>query len=232
MSCCHLVFMAWITFSSLSWNHKMLVWEVADAIRNIKVSLKSSYFLLRLRIAFKWMVRAFSGYLSTDQLLLLWDRILGYDSLEVVAGRYILNSYFHTNCALVFWRHFPILPVFYYAVLPSCPIMPSLSPCSSCGCGVCLPRWEPDGGDVAGLGWGLSAPLLDLCVRRCVSNEESISPVAYSQKARNSFRGASTLSSPAPPSTLTSTRRVLWHPCMCRRTSLFVLTTIFTASWV
>ncbi|XP_028854678.1 TBC1 domain family member 19 isoform X2 [Denticeps clupeoides] len=38
-----------------------------------------------LRIAFKWMVRAFSGYLSTDQLLLLWDRILGYDSLEIVA---------------------------------------------------------------------------------------------------------------------------------------------------
>uniref|UniRef100_A0A669CXT3 TBC1 domain family, member 19 n=1 Tax=Oreochromis niloticus TaxID=8128 RepID=A0A669CXT3_ORENI len=38
-----------------------------------------------LRLAFKWMVRAFSGYLSTDQLLLLWDRILGYDSLEVVA---------------------------------------------------------------------------------------------------------------------------------------------------
>nr|XP_061816228.1 TBC1 domain family member 19-like isoform X2 [Nerophis lumbriciformis] len=38
-----------------------------------------------LRIAFKWMVRAFSGYLSTDQLLFLWDRILGYDSLEPVA---------------------------------------------------------------------------------------------------------------------------------------------------
>ncbi|XP_030636679.1 TBC1 domain family member 19 [Chanos chanos] len=38
-----------------------------------------------LRIAFKWMVRAFSGYLCTDQLLLLWDRILGYDSLEIVA---------------------------------------------------------------------------------------------------------------------------------------------------
>ncbi|KAL6118532.1 tbc1d19 [Pungitius sinensis] len=38
-----------------------------------------------LRIAFKWMVRAFSGYLSTDQLLLLWDRVLGYDSLEIVA---------------------------------------------------------------------------------------------------------------------------------------------------
>lgn len=43
-------------------------------------------FVCRLRIAFKWIVRAFSGYLSTDQLLLLWDRILGYDSLEIVAG--------------------------------------------------------------------------------------------------------------------------------------------------
>uniref|UniRef100_A0A8C8AZD9 TBC1 domain family member 19 n=1 Tax=Otus sunia TaxID=257818 RepID=A0A8C8AZD9_9STRI len=39
-----------------------------------------------LRISFKWMVRAFSGYLATDQLLLLWDRILGYNSLEVLAG--------------------------------------------------------------------------------------------------------------------------------------------------
>ncbi|XP_054855833.1 TBC1 domain family member 19 isoform X2 [Eublepharis macularius] len=38
-----------------------------------------------LRISFKWMVRAFSGYLATDQLLLLWDRILGYSSLEVLA---------------------------------------------------------------------------------------------------------------------------------------------------
>ncbi|OXB82923.1 UNVERIFIED_CONTAM: hypothetical protein H355_003365 [Colinus virginianus] len=39
----------------------------------------------RLRISFKWMVRAFSGYLATDQLLLLWDRILGYNSLEILA---------------------------------------------------------------------------------------------------------------------------------------------------
>ncbi|KAM5339510.1 TBC1 domain family member 19 isoform 3-T3 [Glossophaga mutica] len=38
-----------------------------------------------LRISFKWMVRAFSGYLATDQLLLLWDRILGYNSLELLA---------------------------------------------------------------------------------------------------------------------------------------------------
>nr|XP_014347960.1 PREDICTED: TBC1 domain family member 19 isoform X2 [Latimeria chalumnae] len=38
-----------------------------------------------LRISFKWMVRAFSGYLATDQLLLLWDRILGYNSLEILS---------------------------------------------------------------------------------------------------------------------------------------------------
>ncbi|XP_072422530.1 TBC1 domain family member 19 isoform X3 [Chiloscyllium punctatum] len=38
-----------------------------------------------LRISFKWMVRAFSGYLATDQLLLLWDRILGYNTLEILA---------------------------------------------------------------------------------------------------------------------------------------------------
>ncbi|XP_028599431.2 TBC1 domain family member 19 isoform X2 [Podarcis muralis] len=38
-----------------------------------------------LRISFKWMVRAFSGYLATDQLLLLWDRVLGYNSLEILA---------------------------------------------------------------------------------------------------------------------------------------------------
>ncbi|XP_048460896.1 TBC1 domain family member 19-like [Rhincodon typus] len=31
------------------------------------------------------MVRAFSGYLATDQLLFLWDRILGYNSLEILA---------------------------------------------------------------------------------------------------------------------------------------------------
>ena len=65
------------------------------------------FIFLRLRIAFKWMVRAFSGYLSTDQLLLLWDRILGYDSLEVVAGGQMLNS--HTNYAV---RHYYITDTF------------------------------------------------------------------------------------------------------------------------
>ncbi|WAQ99539.1 TBC19-like protein [Mya arenaria] len=37
-----------------------------------------------LRIAFKWLVRAFSGYLHSDQVLLLWDRVLAYNSLEIL----------------------------------------------------------------------------------------------------------------------------------------------------
>ncbi|XP_077444251.1 TBC1 domain family member 19 [Stigmatopora argus] len=59
--------------------------------RLLQTQLPRLFFHLRqigaqpLRIAFKWMVRAFSGYLCTDQLLFLWDRILGYDSLEPVA---------------------------------------------------------------------------------------------------------------------------------------------------
>ncbi|XP_064637266.1 TBC1 domain family member 19-like [Lineus longissimus] len=38
-----------------------------------------------LKVAFKWMFRAFSGYLASDQVLLLWDRILAYGSLEILA---------------------------------------------------------------------------------------------------------------------------------------------------
>lgn len=37
-----------------------------------------------LRIAFKWLVRAFSGYLATYQLHLLWDRIIGYGDLRLL----------------------------------------------------------------------------------------------------------------------------------------------------
>ena len=33
-----------------------------------------------LKIAFKWMMKAFSGYLSCEQELILWDRIIGYNS--------------------------------------------------------------------------------------------------------------------------------------------------------
>mmetsp|Transcript_13828 Transcript_13828/g.35745 ORF Transcript_13828/g.35745 Transcript_13828/m.35745 type:complete len:404 (-) Transcript_13828:224-1435(-) len=38
-----------------------------------------------LRIAFPWMARAFVGYLQMDQVLLLWDRVVGYDSLMPLA---------------------------------------------------------------------------------------------------------------------------------------------------
>jgi len=43
--------------------------------------------LLRLglhpsRTAFPWILYAFSSYLPVDQVLLLWDRVLGFDSLE------------------------------------------------------------------------------------------------------------------------------------------------------
>ncbi|CAD7922095.1 unnamed protein product [Amoebophrya sp. A25] len=40
---------------------------------------------LALKIAFPWIVSGFAGHLQTDELLLLWDRILGYDSTEIVA---------------------------------------------------------------------------------------------------------------------------------------------------
>ncbi|XP_065915033.1 TBC1 domain family member 19-like [Dysidea avara] len=37
-----------------------------------------------LKLAYKWILYAFSGYLDPDQVLLLWDRIVGFDSLEIV----------------------------------------------------------------------------------------------------------------------------------------------------
>lgn len=37
-----------------------------------------------LQLVFKWIFYAFAGYLDPDQLLWLWDRILGFDSLLVV----------------------------------------------------------------------------------------------------------------------------------------------------
>mmetsp|Transcript_34788 Transcript_34788/g.82505 ORF Transcript_34788/g.82505 Transcript_34788/m.82505 type:complete len:354 (+) Transcript_34788:278-1339(+) len=38
-----------------------------------------------LKIAFPWLARAFVGYLQLDQVLLLWDRIIGFDSLMPLA---------------------------------------------------------------------------------------------------------------------------------------------------
>ncbi|XP_062706278.1 TBC1 domain family member 19 isoform X2 [Aedes albopictus] len=38
-----------------------------------------------IRVVFKWLMRAFSGHLPPEQLLILWDLILGYDSLEILS---------------------------------------------------------------------------------------------------------------------------------------------------
>lgn len=38
-----------------------------------------------LQCSFGWLFSAFSGFLEVDQLLLLWDRLLAYDSLDLVA---------------------------------------------------------------------------------------------------------------------------------------------------
>ncbi|ESO05170.1 hypothetical protein HELRODRAFT_77906 [Helobdella robusta] len=38
-----------------------------------------------LKTAFKWIIRAFSGYLASEQVLLLWDRIIGYNSLYILS---------------------------------------------------------------------------------------------------------------------------------------------------
>ncbi|KAG5867498.1 hypothetical protein JTB14_015973 [Gonioctena quinquepunctata] len=37
-----------------------------------------------LRVVIKWIMRAFSGHLPPEQLLTLWDLVLGYDSLEII----------------------------------------------------------------------------------------------------------------------------------------------------
>merc|ERR1740117_446383 len=36
------------------------------------------------RIAFPWLVMAFSNYLPTAEVLLLWDRVIGFDSLQLL----------------------------------------------------------------------------------------------------------------------------------------------------
>ncbi|XP_015123054.1 TBC1 domain family member 19 [Diachasma alloeum] len=38
-----------------------------------------------VKVVFKWLMRGFSGHLPPEQLLYLWDLILGYDSLEIIS---------------------------------------------------------------------------------------------------------------------------------------------------
>ncbi len=37
-----------------------------------------------LRLAFPWIRFAFSGYLEVKEVLLLWDRVVGFDCLELL----------------------------------------------------------------------------------------------------------------------------------------------------
>ncbi|XP_078590504.1 TBC1 domain family member 19-like [Branchiostoma floridae x Branchiostoma japonicum] len=51
-----------------------------------------------LKIAFKWLMRAFAGFLGSDQLLLLWDRVLGFNSLEILSVlAFAIFSFRRTN---------------------------------------------------------------------------------------------------------------------------------------
>ena len=38
-----------------------------------------------LEIVFQWIFSAFVGFLSIEQVLYLWDRIIAYDSLELIS---------------------------------------------------------------------------------------------------------------------------------------------------
>lgn len=53
-----------------------------------------------LSIVFKWLVRCYSGFLASSQVLELWDRILAFNSLE------ILSSLDFISYSL--WFHFKI----------------------------------------------------------------------------------------------------------------------------
>ncbi len=50
-----------------------------------------------LRLAFRWIMRGFSGHLPPDQLLFLWDLVLAYDSMEVCLSCGNFTDRFNTN---------------------------------------------------------------------------------------------------------------------------------------
>ncbi len=75
----------------------------ADVNWSVAVSTSwhpSEVVFLRLQLAFRWLLRAFSGYLAAEQVLLLWDRVIAWDSLEIMAGE--LATYRH-YCFHTFW---------------------------------------------------------------------------------------------------------------------------------
>ncbi|XP_037928020.1 TBC1 domain family member 19 isoform X2 [Teleopsis dalmanni] len=53
-----------------------------------------------IKLVFKWLMRAFSGHLHPDQLLILWDLILAYDSLEILPLFCTIILSFRKECLL------------------------------------------------------------------------------------------------------------------------------------
>ncbi|XP_034952659.1 TBC1 domain family member 19 [Chelonus insularis] len=63
-----------LLFERLLQCHEPQLWA---HLRNIQIQ--------PIKIVFKWIMRGFSGHLPPEQLLYLWDLILGYDSLEIIS---------------------------------------------------------------------------------------------------------------------------------------------------
>ncbi|KAJ3312998.1 hypothetical protein HDV04_002480 [Boothiomyces sp. JEL0838] len=64
----------------------LLYWSRDDWIKdNIRLDYLEQRDCSPLEIAFKWILYAFVGILDCDQVLLLWDRIIGYDSLDILS---------------------------------------------------------------------------------------------------------------------------------------------------
>ena len=58
--------------------------------------------ILPLKTAFPWIYFAFVGALDIDQIYLLWDRIIGFETLEILpilaAGIFVFRSNLILNC--------------------------------------------------------------------------------------------------------------------------------------
>ena len=60
---------------------EVLVLEAEPALSHHLAQLGAHPTLL----AYNWLVFAFVGYLEVGQVLLLWDRVIGYDTVDVLA---------------------------------------------------------------------------------------------------------------------------------------------------
>ena len=50
-----------------------------------------------MKIAFKWLMRGFADVLSIDQTLILWDRMIAFDSLEILPLFAVAIFYFRRS---------------------------------------------------------------------------------------------------------------------------------------